>query len=102
MRYQVTHTLANRLTKHAGINKMKRKDFIEKKPESVEEVVAQAIVKYHTKVELERLKQVWTDLENATWRHQGELTLKELKKAIHITTTVDYTKDRGVEDEKEI
>lgn len=90
------------MTKHKAKNKMKRKDFIEKKPESVEEVVAQAIVKYNTKVELERLKQVWTDLENATWRYQEEITLKELKKAIHITTTVDYTKDRGVENEKQI
>lgn len=77
---------------------MKRKDFVQKQTEDLAEQTAQAIVKYHTKHEIERLEKVFKDLENATWRTLDKLTITQLAKAIAIASTVDYTKDRGVED----
>lgn len=78
---------------------MKRKDFInlDIKDDIVQET-AKAIVKYHTKHEVVRLKNVWDELLNATWRTMDKITTSELTQAINIASTIDYTKDKGVED----
>lgn len=76
---------------------MKRKDFVEKQTTDIAEQTAQAIVRYHTKVEIERLEKVFKELENATWRTLDKLTITQLAKAIAIAATVDYKNDRGAE-----